>query len=265
MTSGSPMNMIVTITNNHSGISNVNPNGYYTAYVKDDPYNVVMTLDQPTNIPFYISKQIQDSGLVTLTVQPITVPNQSKPHYGDVFPQLFNLDVTIDSSFVNLDYYSGALQYDSRIPVDSNGVLNANQVGIIMDSSNNNCGYVKKDVYIPQHFFITITKPIDIKKIVFTWKLGDLSNAILPKEFGPAELGIIGNTYMHAPSSYIGNTYIGSNYSGYVAYTGPPSISGNIYVTGNSNVSGNTFTGNCQPGSTNSTLCSGNVQVSTIR
>jgi hypothetical protein len=274
MIPGKPMSMNVTITNNYSGISDVNPNGYYTAYVKDDPYSVPMTLDQPTNIPFFISKNILDSSLVTLTVQPIAMQNQSKPHYGDVFPQSYQVDVTIDSSFVLLDYYSGALNYDNRITVDANGVLNANQVGTIMDANNNTCGYVKKDVYTPQHFFVTVTQPIDIKKIVFTWKLGDLSNVTIPSEFGPAEYGVIGNTIMHAPSSYIGNTYIGSNYAGYVSFNGQSSIVGNSYTgnsyvgnsyTGNSYVGnsyvGNSYVGNCSPGS----LCSGNTQLTSIR
>jgi len=257
MSPGKPMNMNVTITNNFSGISDVNPNGYYTAYVKDDPDSVPMTLDQPANIPFFISKNIMDSSLVTLTVQPITMPNQSKPHYGDVFPQLYQVDVTIDSSFVEFDYYSDALKYDNRITVDANGVLNANQLGTIMDSSNNTCGYVKKDVYVPQHFYVNITKPIDIKKIIFTWKLGDLSNVALPLEFGPSEYGVIGNTIMHSPSSYIGNTYIGTNYAGYVSFTGQPSITGNVGIGGNGHVQGNSYVGNCAPGS----LCSGNTQV----
>ena len=252
MTPGNPMSMNVTITNNYSGISDVNPNGYYTAYVKDDPDSVPMTLDQPANIPFFLSKNITDSKLVTLTVQPITVPNQSTPHFGDVFPQLYQVDVTIDSSFVLLDYYNGALNYDNRITVDSNGVLNANQVGTIMDANNNTCGYVKKDVYIPQHFFVNITKPIDIKKIIFTWKLGDLPNVATPLEFGP----VIGNTIMHSPSSYMGNTYIGTNYAGYVSFNGN-SYTGNSY-TGNS-YTGNSYVGNLAPGRRSQTVAPGAI------
>jgi hypothetical protein len=182
MASGEPMSMNVTITNNYSKVSDPTPLGEYAATVNDASGVIPLTFGNTINIPFHMTPNIQKNGnIITLTVKPVHSP---KPplHYAAVFPKQFNIDVLFDASFVPFDYASPGDYGSNNVPI-ANGVLNANQVGAIVDSSQNNCGYIKKDVYVSNHFFITVNRPIDISAVVFSWAMGDLSGQKLPRQF----------------------------------------------------------------------------------
>ena len=209
MVSGAPMSMNVTIKNLYLKVSNPNPNGNYTAHVSAGSENAQLTFGQTVNIPIFMSKSIQQNGnVVTLTVEPSHTATP-KLHYADVFPPQFNIDVLFDASFVPFGYYNATPGNASNRVSITNGILNANQVGTIVDGSQNVCGYIKEDVYIPNHFFVTVNSPIDISSVIFTWKMGDLSGQSLPPEFSNKEAAVL-PVVTQSSNTYSGNTYSGN-------------------------------------------------------
>ena len=239
----SGLTMKVRVENTFESKIDPQPSEHYSASIDTFDAPAIMSGNNVAVLPYYISQQILDSSNISLTVQPLTTRvSKVDKHYEDAFPRMFKLDVFVDFSSVpfRLDNNTTA----TTVSVDSNGVLHANNISIILDYSSNQIGYVKKDIYDPTHYYVTITKPTTtIKKVVFTWTVYDLCRNWLPNSFS-GNCQIYGNC---VPYSFT-NFY--NNFPGY-------SYLGNIF-------SGNVTFGNCSPGAPSS-LCSGTYLVPTIK
>ena len=244
----SGLTMKVKVENTFGSKVDPGPNERYSAFIDTFDTPAIMSGNNMAILPYYVSQDIIDSSNITLTVQPLTGRNPvNTNHYEDAFPRMFQLDVFVDFSSVpfRLDNYNKS----TTVSVDSNGVLNAGKIATILDYSSNQIGFVKKDIFDTNHYFVTITTPTTaIKKVVFTWTLTDLCRNTLPDSFS-------GNcqTYGNCASYSFTNFY--NNFPGY-------SYVGNLFT-------GNTFLGNvtfdnCSPGAP-SALCSGTYKVPTIK
>ena len=243
----STLTMKVKVENTFGSKIDPNPNENYTASIDTFGVPAIMSGNNTAVLPYYLSKKILDASNISLTIQPLTSrTSQNKPHYEDAFPRMFKIDVFVDFSSIpfRLDNNTDS----TTVSVDSNGVLNANKIAIILDYSSNHIGYVKKDIYDPTHYFVTITTPTTIiKKVVFTWSLYDLCRNWIPNSFS-------GNCQFHGNCVPYSFTNFYNNFPGY-------SYLGNLF-SGNS-YTGNITFGNCSPGAP-SALCSGSYKVPTI-
>ena len=244
----SSLTMKVKVENTFESKVDPGPNEGYSAFIDTFDTPAIMSGNSLAVLPYYVSKQILDSSNISLTVQPLTGRNPvNTPHYEDAFPRMFKLDVFVDFSLIpfRLDNNNTA----TTVKVDSNGVLNVSKVAIVLDYSSNQIGYVKKDIYDPTHYYITITQPTTtIKKVVLNWTLYDLCQNTLPDIFS-------GNCQTYGNCAPYSFTNFYNNFPGY-------SYLGNLF-TGNT-FSGNVTFGNCSPGSTTA-LCSGTYKVPTIK
>jgi len=243
----SGLTMKVKVENTFGSKIDPNPNERYSAFIDTFDTPAIMSGNSLAVLPYYVSQKVIDTSNITLTVQPLTgrTPVNTN-HYEDAFPRMFKLDVFVDFSSIpfRLDNNTDS----TTVSVDSNGVLNANKVAIILDYSSNSIGYVKKDIYDPTHYYITVTTPTTIiKKVVFTWSLYDLCRNWLPNSFS-GNCQTYGNCHLYPFDKFY------NNFPGY-------SYLGNLF-TGNS-YSGNVTFGNCSPGAPSS-LCSGTYKVPTI-
>jgi hypothetical protein len=252
----SGLTMKVKVENTFGPKIDPNPNERYSASIDTFGAPAVMSGNNTAVLPYYISKQVLDLSNISLTVQPLTGRTPvNTDHYEDAFPRMFQLDVFVDFSSVpfRLDNYNKS----TTVSVDSNGVLNAGKISTILDYSSNQIGFVKKDIYDPNHYFVTITTPTTaIKKVVFTWTLSDLCLNTLDNGFSGncKNNGKNGNCVPYSFNNFYNNfpgySYLGNIFSGNI-------YSGNIF-------SGNVTFGNCSPGSP-SALCSGTYKVSPIK
>jgi len=265
----SRLTMKVNVNNTYQKISDPNPNEYYKIGIDTFDKPAYVKGDSTAILPYYFSKKVLDTSNVSLTIEP-AITNVNIKHNADVFPLTFQADVRID--FSNNSMKLDDKSRNPTINVTSDGVLNANKIGIINDYSMNVIGYVKKDIMDPNHYFVTINTPTTIiKKIVFTWSLVDLCQNELPGNF-LGKCADYGNCVAYSSNAFF-NNFTGFSYLN-TAVTGNAisgnaisgnaisgnAISGNI-IRGNT-ISGNTIRGNssvgsCAPG----TLCSGVYQV----
>ena len=244
----SSLTMKVKVENTFESKVDPGPNERYSAFIDTFDTPAIMSGNSLAVLPYYISQQILDTSNISLTVQPLTGRNPiNTNHYEDAFPRMFKLDVFVDFSLIpfRLDNDNNA----TTVKVDSNGVLNVNKVAIVLDYSSNSIGYVKKDIYDPTHYYVTITQPTTtIKKVVLNWTLYDLCRNWLPDSFS-------GNCQTYGNCAPYSFTNFYNNFPGY-------SYLGNLF-TGNT-FSGNVTFGNCSPGAP-SALCSGTYKVPTIK
>jgi hypothetical protein len=219
------------------------PNAHYSVSIDTFDTPAIISGSDLAVLPYYLSRKVIDSSNISLTVQPLTGrTSKNTSHYEDAFPRMFQLDVFTD--FSSIPFRLDNRQKATTISVDKDGVLNASKVATVLDYSMNEIGYIKKDIYDPTHYFVTINEPTtSIKKVVFTWSLFDLCQNDLPNSFS-GNCRIYGNC---APYSFTG---FYNNFPGYSYLNGSP----NKTIT----------FGNCSPGSP-SELCSGIYSVPTIK
>jgi len=243
----SSLTMKVNVENTFGSKIDPNPNEKYSASIDTFGVPAIMSGNNTAVLPYYLSQQVIDSSNISLTIQPLTSrTSQNTSHYEDAFPRMFKIDVFVD--FSSIPFRLDNNTTTTTVSVDSNGVLNANNVAIILDYSSNHIGYVKKDIYDPTHYYVTVTTPTTIiKKVVFTWSLYDLCRNWIPNSFS-------GNCQTYGNCAPYSFTNFYNNFPGY-------SYLGNLF-TGNS-YSGNVTFGNCSPGAP-SALCSGSYKVPTI-
>jgi hypothetical protein len=153
--------LTVTLTNNTIGISDPNPNGLYTVSLgSSSPTDI--SLNETIKLPYL------DSGSsLSLTVKPKSSGAINKPHYADVFPKQYRLDMTFDNSGSTI--WSVNSTNNSIIYIKGN-TLNVDQLGIVKDANNNTIAYVKNDTSNQKHWMIDINEQVDISSIVFNWK-----------------------------------------------------------------------------------------------
>jgi hypothetical protein len=270
----SGLTMKVSVDNTYQNISDPNPNEYYKASV--DTFNIPAYVkgNNQAILPYFLSNKVIDTSNILLTIEPATT-NVNVKHNADVFPLTFQINVYMD--FSNNSMKLDDKSKNPTIIVNSDGVLNANKIGVIIDYSMNVIGYVKKDIMDPTHYFAVINKPTNIiKKVVFTWSLMDLCQNELPGDF-LGKCANYGNCVAYSSDTFfnkfsgfsylnttisgnaisgnaiLGNSILGNSILGNSIYGN--AISGNA-ISGNA-ISGYSSIGSCSPG----TLCSGVYQV----
>lgn len=169
--------LTVSLTNTKKGATDPNPIGIYTINFNNTTYDV--SLNQRLCIPYL--KTVNTILLKIVPKNTSATIAKKKPHYADVFPETYRLDMAfIDAS--NSILWAVKDSNNSRININ-NGNLIIEKLGIIYDANGNDVGGVRNDMYDVNKWNIQINKHTDISSIQFNWIVSAYSGTV-PKKNG---------------------------------------------------------------------------------
>jgi hypothetical protein len=162
--------LTVALTNN-SGPTDPNPIGTYTITFNNQ--TVDLSLNQSVCIPYTFNSS---SASLQIIPKDTSATIARKPHYADVFPETYLLDMTFKDSSNNI-LWAVKESSNSRIDV-SNKTLDIKKLGIIYDSKGTDVGVVKNDMYDTNRWKVRIDKYLDINTIKINWIISADDNTV---------------------------------------------------------------------------------------
>lgn len=172
----SSTSLTVTIKNTKPGLTFPNPFGYYALTMNSATNVYDICLNQIKTIPY---SSTGDALSLTIVPKNTSATIKRDPYYADVFPEMYTVDMTFQDTSNNMVWALNESS-SSRIYI-KNGVLDIAQLGVIYDSSNNEVGAVKNDMFDTNHWMIWMTKSADISSVVFHWT-GSRTSGTVPQK-----------------------------------------------------------------------------------